>query len=83
MKSPKEIAQAHDLLTALVSGHWPIHFRKQDLRMLEAQLHVLCWVQDCEGNDCFSGSMKSLKALIGHIRLHEEGRKYKSQALAE
>lgn len=83
MKSAKEIKDAHDLLCALVSGHWPIHFRKQDLRMLEAQYHVLCWVQECEGNDCFKLSISGLKKLIGHIRLHEFGREFKSKALAE
>lgn len=83
MKPPAEIKQAHDLLAALISDQWPIHFTKQDRRMLEAQYQVLCWVLEHDGNDFFKNSISSLKDFIVHIRLHTEGRKFKSWALAE
>lgn len=83
MKSTEEIQSAHQLLSALLSGQWPIYFKKQDRRMLEAQYHVLCWVQGCDGNDGFKGSMDSLKDLIGQIRFYEQGRKFHSKVLVE
>lgn len=83
MKSPEEINSARQLLSALLSGQWPIHFQPKDRRILEGQYHVLCWILEHEGNDCFQGSISSLKDLIGQIRFHEQGRKFPSRVLVE
>lgn len=83
MKSKAEIKDAHDLLCAIISGHLPINMSAKDHRLLEAQHQVLCFVLECESNDCFKNSIDSLKDLIGHIRFHEHGRRFKSLALVE
>lgn len=83
MKPPEEVQSARQLLSVLLSGQSPIYFKKQDLRVLEAQYYVLCWMLECDGNDCFKGSIDSLKDLIGQVRFHKHGRKFRSQVLVE